>query len=157
MLINECVSIVDITLHQIYFMAEYRGKEKGWTFDKAALGSRQGQRVADKLSWIGKITGNPLHEQDLIKNFKRIKDLRNHLNHFDPPCFAYTMEDVVGWLNRIPPIGKLLWRIREKCQAQLSRGIVEIIALPKIIFIPLDPTAPRIAQPSDVGYLSSVW
>ena len=49
MLLNECVSIVDITLHQLYFKAEYGPKPAGWTFDPDRLGRRHGVRLKDKL------------------------------------------------------------------------------------------------------------
>ncbi len=158
MLINDCVSIVDITLHQLYFMAQYRGGEKGWTFTPDKLGSRYGQRLTEKLAWIHHITGQSLdHARDEVANFVVIKDLRNHLSHFDPPCLAYTMEDLVGWLNRVQGIGKLLWKIREKLDTLLSSTIVEILTLPRVVFVPIQPDDPRVPQSASVGYRSSTW
>ena len=52
MLLNECVSIVDITLHQLYFKAEYGPRPAGWTFDPDKLGLRHGVRLTEKLKWI---------------------------------------------------------------------------------------------------------
>ncbi len=156
MLVNECVSLVDITLHQLYYMAQYRGKEKGWKFEPEKLGSKHGMRLEDKLSWIGKITGRPLdNAQQELSDFRFIKNIRNHFNHFDPPCVAYTMEDLVEWFNKIPTIGKLVWKIRSKLGCQLSKKLVEIIFLQKVKFVPMQPELSRVPQPSDVGYLSS--
>jgi hypothetical protein len=158
MLLNECATIVDITLHQTYFKAEYGPRPAGWTFDPEKLGRRQGVRLRDKLQWIGKITGKPLDDaRDEVASFIVLKDIRNHWNHFDPPGVAYTMEDVVGWLNRVPDIGRLLWKIRAKMKVPLSKGIVEIITLPTVMFVPRDPAATRLAQGDDVGYRSSIW
>jgi len=158
MLLNECVSAVDITLHQLYFMAQYRGAEFGWRFEPLTLGKREGARLKDKLSWIGKITGRPLDDaKDELAAFTRLKAVRNHFNHFDPPCVAYTIEDLTGWLNHVPLIGRLLWKIRDKLDAQLSTGIVEIVALPLVEFVPMNPDWPRIPQPDDAGYASTVW
>lgn len=156
-LLNECVSIIDMTLHQLYFMAQYRGQERGWNFDLDKLGERHGRRLKDKLKWIGLITGHPLDDaEEEVKDFVVLKDLRNHLNHFDPPCFAYTMEDVVSWLNRVPGVGRLLWRIRDKCDTQLSPGVIELVLLPIVKFVPRDPTAPRVPQ-GKVGYRSTTF
>lgn len=157
-LLNECVSVVDMTLHQLYFMAQCRGQERGWTFEPAKLGDRHGRRLRDKLRWIGLITGQPLDDaEEEVKDFVALKDLRNHLNHFDPPCFAYTMEDLVGWLNKVPSVGRLLWRIREKLNTQLSPGVVQLILLPTVVFVPRDPLAPRVPQGPRVGYRSSIF
>lgn len=158
MLMNDCVSLVDITLHQLYFMAQYRGNEKGWRFEPEQLGLRHGRRLKDKLAWVGKITGRPLDNAATeVAALDKLKHVRNHLNHFDPPCFAYHVEDVVAWLNLVPDIGRLLWKIREKLDTQLSRGIVEIVTLPLASFVALVPELPRLPQPEDAGYRSTLW
>jgi len=158
MLLNESVSIVDISLHQLYFMAQYRGKEFGWNFDLNALGQRHGMRLTDKLKWIGKITGRPLDDaRDEVAALNRLKSVRNHFNHFDPPCIAYTLEDLAGWLNDVPGVGRLLWKIRDKLRTQIGKGIVEIITLPVVEFVPKNSLQPRHRQPVNVGYASSIW
>jgi hypothetical protein len=87
-----------------------------------------------------------------------VRRLRKSLfNHFDPPCVAYSVEDVVVWLNLVPDIGRLAWRIREKLDVQLSPGIVEIITLPIVTFVPRHPELPRVPQGKDVGYASTTW
>lgn len=158
MLLNECVAVVDITLHQLYFKAQYGPKPAGWRFDPDKLGIRHGVRLRDKFNWIGIITGRPLDNvRDEVQDLMVLKAIRNHWNHFDPPCVAFTIDDVVEWLNRVPSVGKLLWRIRKKIGASLSKDIVEIIALPLVEFVPKDLTAQRLPQGNDVGYRSSTW
>jgi hypothetical protein len=158
MLLNDCVSLVDVTLHQLYFMAQNRGAEFGWDFDPQKLGERHGMRVKDKLAWIGKITKRPLGDaQNEVRSFIVLKDLRNHLTHFDPPCFAYTMEDAVGWLNRVADVGRLLWKMRHKMNAQLTPLLIQVILLQPVMFVPSDPSAPRVPQPAGVGYGSTTW
>ena len=158
MLLNECVSSIDMHLHQIYFLAEYRSNEFGWKFNKAELGARHGQRVMDKFKWVGKITGNPLDDsRDEVKGFRVIKDLRNHLSHFDPPCFCCTLEEVKNWFNLIPDIGRLLWKIRQKLGIQLNVPIVELIMLPRVCFEPMNPSADRPHSSQGIGYQTSNW
>src|SRR5208283_4655980 len=80
MLLNECVSIVDITLHQLYFKAEYGPSPVGWTFDSDRLGPRHGVRLKDKLQWINKITGKPLDDaRDEVASFVILKDITKPL------------------------------------------------------------------------------
>jgi hypothetical protein len=158
MLINESVSLIDITLHQLYFMAQYRGQEQGWRFEPEKLGPRHGQRLKDKLAWVGQITGRHLDDAaEELSGFHRLRVVRNHFNHFDPPCVAYTVEDVIGWLNDVPRVGRLAWKIREKAGAQISTQLIEVIALPRTEFVARFPELPRVAQPRDVGYGSVVW
>lgn len=157
-LLNDLVSIVDVTLHQLYFMAEYRGTEKGWKFDAAKLGNRHGTRLKDKLKWIHAITGKALDDAQIeLESFKKIKQLRNHFNHFDPPCFAITLPEIVEVLNLVPDIGRLLWKIRSKLGSQLSTQIVEIITLPVAVAKYTDPEAYQGPVPDDVGYGSCLW
>ncbi len=157
MLINEAISLIDITLHQLYFMAQYRGQELGWRFEPEKLGPRHGQRLKEKLAWVKKITGRDLDATAELPAFHRLRAVRNHLNHFDPPCVAYTVEDVVGWLNGVPQVGRLAWKIRERTDAQISIGLIEIVALPRVEFVPRVPKWPRLPQAKDVGYGSVVW
>jgi hypothetical protein len=158
MLVNECVTAVDMTLHQLYIKAEFGPRPEGWRFDRAKLGPSHGVRLKDKLKWIGQITGRPLDDaRDEVASLTVIKGIRNHWNHFDPPCLAFTMEDVVFWLKRVPDIGRLLWKMRQKMGLPLSGEIVEIIMLPLAVFIAKDPSAPRVPQGDDVGYRSSCW
>ena len=81
MLLNECISLVDITLHQLYFFAEHRGTEVGWRFYPEALGSRHGSRIADKLRWVGLITGK--HLDDAATERRALSELKAVRNHFN--------------------------------------------------------------------------
>ena len=158
MLLSECVSIVDITLHQLYIKAEYGPKPVEWTFDPDRLGRRQGMRLKDKLTWVYRITGKRMDDaRDQVASFVRLKDIRNHFSHFDPPCVAFTMEDVADWLNLISHVGRLLWKMRLRMGVPLSKGIVEMITLPLVEFVPQDRSAQRLPQGPDVGYRSSTW
>lgn len=156
LLFNECVSLLDVTLHQLYFMAEYRGHELGWNFMKDKLGKRHGVRLSDKLSWIGQITKRPLDNAEKeLQSFKILKEVRNHLNHFDPPCFAYTMEDIVSWLNLVPDVGRLMWKIREKLDTQISTQLIAVILLTRVEYVP--PYKAHPPPEHEVGYKSCVW
>ncbi len=158
MLLSECVSLVDIVLHHMYFEAKYNGGQHGWTFCESRLNKHPAMRLGDKLRWVGQITGTPLDNAAMERSaLFRIKSVRNHFNHFDPPCVAYTLEDVVEWLHDVRSVGKLLWKIRQKARAQLNQGIIEIVMLPTVRLCPLDPGERRLPQPTDVGYRSSQW
>lgn len=157
MLVNESIALIDITLHQLYFMAEYK-PSPNWVFSKEKLGERAGRRLIDKFKWITQITGNPLDDAEReISRFKELKDLRNHLNHFDPPCFAYTIEDVANWLNIVPDVGRLLWKIRKRLDVQLSDPLIQIILLPEVSINPRNAGVVRPNQKDDSGYSSAVW
>ena len=128
MLLNECISLVDITLHQLYFAAEYKLRSN-WQFNPNKLGQRHGIRISDKFHWVGLITGKPLNDaRDEIDSFNVLRGIRNHFNHFDPPCVAISIDDAADWLNRVPKIGYLIWKIREKLDAQLTPELIEIMS-----------------------------
>ena len=158
-LINECVTIVEMTLNQLYLRAEFSSSlPPDWTFDKAALGSRYGRRMMDKFCWIFKITGSHLECADQEKrNFRFLKDLRNHLSHFDPPCFCFTMEDVVAWMNKVSDVGRLLFKMRTAMKLHCNVGIIEIITLPLVKFAPKITHVPRLPMTPNVGYASCIW
>lgn len=155
--ICECIALIDITLHQLYFKAQY-SPLKGWTFDPVKLGDRHGRRMEDKLNWVYQITKNHINAGKQISTvFYNIKDLRNHLQHFDPPCFCFTLEDVVGWLNASRFIARLAWKIRAAVGSPLSMQLVQMLLAPPVQFIPSDPARARIKQPSTIGYASTRW
>lgn len=156
MLVNDCISLVDITLHQLYYAAEYKLKSD-WQFDPDKLGKRQGGRINDKFHWIGLITGTPLdNAQDEMISFNKLKEIRNHFNHFDPPCVAISIDDAADWLNHVPKVGKLLWKIRSKLEAQLTQELVEIMLLPIVRVNPKNPHLSRFKQAIDAGYSSTM-
>jgi hypothetical protein len=159
MLANECVTAIDMMLHKIYLLAEYRGSELGWTFERDAMGPRQGTRVADKLHWISLVSGKAFSlEKEPRQAFFTLKNLRNHLAHFDPPCFAATLEEVCGWLNLVPLIGEALWSIRTHLRQQLNETIVEILLLPRLEFLPKKMFGRDAPPPiAAIGYASASW
>ena len=151
--LNTCISLVEITLIQLYYKAKYDSEVMEWEFDEVKLGSTICRKLTDKFKWIGRITGRPLDNAELeMKSFIKLKNLRNHLNHFDPPMFAYTIEDIAEWLSMVSDIGKLIIKIRNKMGANLSDEIVEIALFPKIEFIPHHPEIHRYKQRPDSGY-----
>lgn len=153
-LVSECVALIDTTLHQIYFKAKYEPLP-GWKFDEAQLGPRHGRRLTDKLGWIYKITGNYLHADEEKQGFVLIKDLRNHLQHFDPPSFCFSLEDVTVWLNKVLACARLNWAIRQCVDSPLSVPLIELLLQPEVVFVPMDPSRPRLPQPTGMGYSST--
>ncbi len=153
-LVSECVALIDSTLHQIYFKAKY-APLPGWRFDETQLGPRHGRRVTDKLGWVYKITGNHLHADDERQGFILIKDLRNHLQHFDPPSFCFSLEDATAWLNKALACARLNWAIRQCVSSPLSVPLIEFLLQPEIMFVPMTPNSPRLPQPTGMGYSST--
>jgi hypothetical protein len=153
----ECVSLIDATLHQLFFKAQY-DPLPGWRFDPKALGKRHGVRLNEKLCWVHTITGRhlnaPVHERTA---FERLKDLRNHLQHFDPPCFCYTFEDALGWLNDILAVGEFNLRIRRCIGAHVSLELIALLLQREVGLVPNRPDMQRVPQPDTVGYASTVW
>lgn len=156
--LNTTISIVEITLVQLYYKAKYDSQNMGWHFDEDRMGTSITGRVEDKFRWIGQITGNPLNDAfDLQQSFKLLRKIRNHINHFDPPCFAFTIEDIADWLSRLRDIGQLLWKIREKMDAPLSDNVISLALAPGVDAIPQDPGKRRHPQEKDMGYASSTF
>jgi hypothetical protein len=157
--VSDCITAVEIMLHKIYLLAEYRAKDLGWNFNKLELGPRRGVRVADKLQWISKVSGKPFAlRPDTHASFKKLKELRNHLSHFDPPCFAATLVEVCAWLNQVRDIGDIIWSIRRHFRQQLSESTVALLLLPEVRFsgkVLFDREVPEHDQ--TIGYGSASW
>lgn len=154
---SECVSLIDITLNQLYIKAEYE-PFPSWKFDRDYLGPRINRRMSDKIDWVFKITGNALDDAYEEKQaLNRIKAVRNHIQHFDPPCFGYTLEDVSEWLNESKMIARLAWKIRKRIGASLTQPLIELLLLPDVKFVPKDQNRIRKKQEDDVGYKSTCW
>jgi len=153
---SEAVSWIDTTLHQLYFKAQY-APLPGWSFDKTRMGSRHGVRIADKFAWVGRITGKSLNPGSELADFHMIRKLRNHLQHFDPPCFSCTMEEAVRWLNAAQGVGRLNWRIREAIGSPLCPELIRLLLLPDVEFVPKSPEIPRVPQGPHSGYASCMW
>lgn len=155
-LISECVSLIDVTLHQLYFKAEH-APLPGWRFDSARLGPRHGRRLTDKLGWVYQITHTELNARDEISAFVVIKELRNHLQHFDPPCFCYSLEDVRDWLNATQRVALLAWKMRQAMGSPLCVPLIRLLLAPDVVFVAKHPNNPRIPQAIDLGYGSTRW
>lgn len=156
LLVNDVVSAVDIALTFLYLMAEHAPKA-GWHFEPARLGDRHGRRMVDKLRWVEGITGRQLNAIGPRAAFKELCELRNHLNHFDPPCLAYSVDDAAHWLNLVPPVGELLWEIRKCMDEPVSRDLVRWLLQRPVAVVPRDPVRPRPVQLATAGYASTRW
>ena len=158
-LINDTISLVDITLTQIYIKAEFDPLE-GWRFNKEKLGNRQGRRLADKLKWIYKITGNHLGAEKYMPSFNELRMLRNHLMHFDPPSLVITIEEIVKWLNQIIDVGYLLIKIRIAIGVPVYIQLLNLVLLKEAVFKPLPKYSNRIPLNKTkykTGYKSTMW
>lgn len=134
LLINECVSLIDIHLHTLYNIAKFNGSVHNLLFDESTFGYAYNRRLKDKFSWLNLSTQKNFNcDQKIMQSFNTLREIRNHLNHFDPPCFAYTIIDIEKWLNCVPDIGRLSWQIRNHLQQPLNNNLIKIIALPKVI------------------------
>jgi hypothetical protein len=153
-LASETVSLVDNTLHQLYFKAKY-DPLPGWVFDSAALGERHGRRVVDKLKWVYQITRRELHAKHEVAAFVRVKTLRNHLHHFDPPSFACSVEEVADWIRDVISVARLMWRVRALAGAMPSRELIALLLHPEADFAPKHPDLRRVGPPRFVNYGST--
>lgn len=150
-LICEVVSLVDNTLHQLYFKAQYEPLP-GWKFDPNTLGERHGRRLMDKLAWVYQITGVALNFPPGKKALGIIKDVRNHLQHFDPPCLAWTCEEMADWLNQIRLVMQYVWHIRQCASAMPSLPLISLLLQREVKFVPTEPSKPRHPRGPHVGY-----
>lgn len=157
-LMSDVISLVEITLHQIYTKAEY-DPLPGWRFDKTKLGKKHGRRVTDKLKWIGQITGNPLDDaRDEVISLNNLRCIRNHMMHFDPPCLVIPLEEVGVWLNQVLDIAFLLQKIRSKLGVPISSELANFMLQRDVVFTPEPCFQARLSIDSiKTGYLSSYW
>lgn len=156
-LINDTVSIVEITLNQLYIKAEYDPLPH-WTFNKEKLGNRYGRKFEHKLGWVYKISGKHLEAEKYLPSCNNLRELRNHMMHFDPPSLIITIEEATNWINQIIDIGWLLIEIRKAIGEKISLQLVNFILQKEAIFNPEKHFAERL--PIGVGnadYASSTW
>ena len=90
-----------------------------------------------------------------VARFTKLKDLRNHLQHFDPPSFSYSLEDAIPWLNYVLDCGHLNWAMRRCFGSRMSIPLVELLLQRPVHFVPADPARPRIQQKPNIGYGST--
>jgi len=157
-LVSDVISAVEITLNQIYIKAEF-DPLPGWKFDHERLGVRHGRRFQDKLKWVYQISGNTLSAESYLPACNRLRSLRNHLMHFDPPSLTVTLEELTGWFNDIIDIGYLIIAIRRAMKLELSYDLVNYILQREAIFIPEHDFNGRTPLPGNgsTGYRSSIW
>jgi hypothetical protein len=155
-LISDTVSLIEITLHQIYIMAQYNPLPN-WKFDLEKLGVRHGRKFNDKLGWIYKISGNHLSAESHIKQVNNLRELRNHMMHFDPPHLVITIEEATIWLNQIIDVGWLLVKIRKAIGAELSVPLINFILQKEAIFNPEEHSSKRLPLGNRTDYTSCLW
>lgn len=156
-LINETVSIVEITLNQIYNKAQYDPLEK-WEFNKDELGEKHGRRFNDKLNWIFKISGNHLNAENYLSAVNNLRELRNHMMHFDPPSLIVTIEEASVWLNQVIDVGYLLIRMRQAIGVEVSLQLMNFILQREVKFNPEAIFAKRLPLGNpEFDYKSSTW
>ena len=157
-LINDTISLLDITLNQFYIKAEYSPLPE-WKINKSEIEKRYGQRLNDKLNRIYKITGKNLNIESERKSLDELREIRNHLMHFDPPSLIITIEEATEWLNQIIDIGIILIKIRKAINAEISDGLVSFILQKEAIFNPIPSTRKRkpINKSGKTDYKSSTW
>jgi hypothetical protein len=157
-LIGDAISLVDITLHQFYNKAQYDPLPH-WNFDKEKVGEKFGRRFTDKLKWVGQITGDPLdNAKDELSSFHILREIRNHMMHFDPPSLAVPLEEAAIWLNKILDIAFLIKKIRDKIGVNNSTSILNFMLQKEVVFVPRPLFVQRLALNSkENGYLCSCW
>lgn len=156
-LISDSISLIEITLHQIYIKAQYNPLPN-WNFDEKKLGVRHGRKFDDKIGWIYKISGNHLGAENYMQNVNNLRELRNHMMHFDPPHLVITIEEATIWLNQIIDIGWLLIKIRKAVGAELSVPLINFILQKEAIFNAEEHCLKRL--PIGIGnadYASCIW
>ena len=156
-IINDTISLIEITLNQIYIKAQY-DLPMGWTFDTNIVGQKHGRRLNDKLKWVKQISGNDLNIENERKSLDELREVRNHFNHFDPPSLVVTIEEATKWINQVIDIGFILIKIRKAMGLQISTHLVNFILQKEAIFNPEPAFKQRLPLDSEKsGYYSSTW
>jgi hypothetical protein len=156
-LVNDSISLIDIFLMQLHTKAKH-APEKYWNFDEEKIGSKMGRRLEDKLKWVKLITNKNLDIEKERKDFKTLRELRNHLNHFDPPSFCASIEELAEWLNMILSISTILFKMRKCVGAVLSEELMTLMIQPIVRFEPQKVFSDRYPQPkAKSGYNTSIW
>lgn len=153
--LNTAVSLVDATLSRFYQKAKHEWKTLGWSFDRSENGSEREGNFRSRIARIKAITRKEVKGADSdLSAFEHLKEVRNHLHHFDPPAFVMSIEDAAAWLNAMDCVASLLWRIRETLDLPPSVPLIEMLLAPQVAFVPRHPRKRRAMQTSTVGYAS---
>jgi len=154
-LVNDSISSIDIALNLVYNKAKYY-PNPNWTFDEEKLGSKNGRRFKDKLKWIRIISGNNFDIESFTDSIFLLKEIRNHLNHFDPPSFCLAAEETPKVLNAVMDIGRIHIEMRKALDLQVSTQIINLFLQKPATFIPRSKYSNR-AIFEDEGYSSCRW
>lgn len=156
-LISNVISLVEVALTQLYIKAEYDPLPK-WNFSKDDLGPRHGRKMSDKLNWIHKISGKHLGTEKERPSFENLRELRNHLMHFDPPSLVITIEEATIWLNQIIDVAVMLIKMRQTIGVNVSRDLINLAMQPEAVFVPaLDGERKSLEETKRENYASSTW
>jgi len=156
-LINDSISLIDITLNQLYNKAEF-SPEPGWIFDRDKVGVKNNRRIKDKLKWIRQISGNQLNIESEFPKLDKLRKIRNHLNHFDPPTVVISLEEATSWINDVLHLGIILIKIREAINAPISSPLIELICQKEAKFNPEKAFIKRLPLVlGKSGYSTSIW
>lgn len=155
---NSVTSLMDATLIQAYYKAKYDGARAGLFFDEFSMGSSVARSFDEKLAWLDLIKGTPFQKgQDELSSFNKIRKIRNHLAHFDPPFFAFTVDDLSEWLNCIGWIGLLFVKIRLHLGCCLPDELLSLVLLPHVTTNILNREDGYYPQLREAGYGSVSW
>lgn len=156
-LINDAISSLEIVLHLIYNKAQFN-PVNNWVFDKDKLGSKYGRRFKDKLKWVGQISGKSFNIEKQQKSLFWLQELRNHLNHFDPPSFCVSMEECADILNSILDIGMVHLTMRKTLGLGASINLINLVLQPLVVFKPEEKFTRRAPlDEKNEGYNTCRW
>lgn len=156
-LINDSISSIDIALHLTYNKAKYNPKSN-WVFDEEQLGPKYGRRLNDKLKWIYQISGNNLNIEKYQNSLELIKELRNHLNHFDPPGFCLVGEECPEILNAVVDLAMIHIHIRKALNLACSVNLINWSLQKPVIFVPQSEFKKRTSfDKNSEGYNTCKW
>ena len=104
------------------------------------------------------ITGKPLDNvYKEMSSFLILKSIRNHTQHFDPPCFGFTLEEASTWFNMVKDIGILILEIRNRINSTLNTDLIRLILLPNVLFEgDVIFNRPRLEH-KNTGYQTTIW
>ena len=157
-LVNDAISLLDITLLQIYTKAQFDPLKSWKTFDTKVLGEKHSRRLLDKIKWVKQISGKSADIEGELSSIKNLKEIRNHLNHFDPPTFAVTLEEAAEWINQVLEVAFALCKIRKAIGVELSSDLINLALQRKVSFVPETDFVKRKPQDSlSSGYQTSLW
>lgn len=157
-LVNDVISLLDITLLQIYTKAQFDPLQSWKTFDRSKIGEKHNRRLMDKIKWVKLISGKSANLERELISIKILKEVRNHLNHFDPPTFAVTFEEAADWMNQVLDVVFALCKIRRAIGVELSSDLINLAIQKKVFFNPESDFSVRKPQNNMLsGYQTSIW